>query len=284
MNFSTQLKQFLDSKQEFAVLHSTLPHDQLITSSTDRLVVLDSSFNPPHLGHYALAREALNFDYNGNSDTLVNEEQANSGIESDTPSPKLSTTLLLLLSVKNADKISPIAAPFEHRLAMMYLMARHWYALTNVNVSIAVTCHAKFVDKLVAILKELDHPVKLTFAVGYDTLVRILDEKYYLPDKLLDSLCEFMASSDIFCLTRAEKDKLNQDQLQFVKDVGHGKFAHIPPSWSKSIHIFNVADSSVALISSSQVRSNYKEKQHVSDSMIFLDINNYILKNALYAP
>lgn len=269
------------------MLYSTLPSNQLKDSNTTRVVVLDSSFNPPHMGHFALAKEALNYNYSDNSNTAPDQNYNLDEIEScaqkeTTVNTDSSTSLLLLLSVKNADKITPVGASFVDRLAMMQIMAHYWYDLTKVHVSIGVTCHAKFVDKLVAILNYLDHPVRLTFAVGYDTLVRILDQKYYLPDKLLDSLCEFMTSSDIFCLTRAEKGKLNQEQLQFVKDLGHGKFVHIPLAWSKSIHIYNVPDSPVALISSSQVRLHYKEKKGVDNSIIFLDINDYILEKGLY--
>lgn len=295
MTFSRHLREFLNSEKDFSVVYSTLNNLKLVSEKTARLVVLDSSFNPPHYGHYSLAKEALFYDYEDgvrnstysidlkdSKDLRVGSTLSKGNLSQPKSLNNTLCSLLLLLSVKNADKIHPAPALFEHRLAMMQLMAQKWYADTNVDVSIGITRHAKFVDKLVSIIKELELPVKLTFAVGYDTLVRILDEKYYVPDKLLDSLREFMASSDIFCLTRTDADKSDLEQIKFVKDVGNGHFAHIPLSWAKSIHMVNVPESAVCTISSSQLRRNYAENESVGSSLVDKSINNYILENKLY--
>lgn len=294
MLFSKHLKDFFSSDKDFSVVYSTIRNCKCVSENTARLVVLDSSFNPPHNGHYSLAKEALFYNYEDGLRAIGGTESIDSGDTSLGPSSlkKASTapfssnnvlcSLLLLLSVKNADKIHPIPALFEHRLAMMKLMAQRWCADTKVDVSIGITRHAKFVDKLVSILNELEKPVKVTFAVGYDTLVRILDEKYYVPDKLLDSLCEFMENSDLFCLTRADGSASDVEQLKFVKNVGSGHFAHIPLSWAKSIHMVNVPDSSVCTISSSQLRRSYAQNETVTDSFVAQEINDYILENNLY--
>lgn len=288
------MKDFLHSEKDFSVVFSTIKNNKLVSEKTARVVVLDSSFNPPHYGHYSLAKEALFYNYENGArkdariDTTDSDAtSADKRVTKDSivvPKPPKSgpCSLLLLLSVKNADKIHPAPALFEHRLAMMQLMAQNWYADTNVDVSIGITRHAKFVDKLVSILKELEQPVKLTFAVGYDTLVRILDEKYYVPDKLLDSLREFMAISDIFCLTRADGSASDVEQLKFVNDVGNGHFAHIPLSWAKSIHMVNVPDSAVCTISSSQLRRSYAQSEAINLSLVAPNINAYILENKLY--
>lgn len=199
------------------------------------------------MGHYALAKEAVKYDYVANELRRLPIDPTESAyvlktVDSTEAGPAVSVAkskgapgvnasgnlyLLLFLSVKNAD--NPIVpASFEHRLYMMYLMARHWHKETKVDVSIGIPRHAKFVYKLVVIFKELLHAAKLTFAVGFDTLVLNLDEKYYLPDKLVDTLCKFMKTPDLFCFTRAKNPELSIEQLRFVRDVHHGKFAHIP--------------------------------------------------------
>lgn len=288
MNFSQKLKEFLSSEKSFAVVYSSLSASRIVTEKTSRLVVLDSSFNPPHLGHWSLAEEALKFNYSTNSDPQIAQGDA---IDLDVPiepsknvvgDKNSASALLLLLSVKNADKANLTPAPFEHRLEMMYLMAQKWHQVTKGDVSIGITSHAKFVDKLVAILEQLPHPAKLTFAVGYDTLVRILDQKYYLPDRLLDSLCEFMNTSDIFCLTRADDPDSSVQQLQFVDDLGRGHFAHIPKSWALSIHILNVPGLKISLVSSSQMRRDYAEGKNSEKDSILAEVDNYIMKNKLY--
>lgn len=297
MKFSKHLKDFIASDKDFSIVFSTISKCGIITEKTSRIVVLDSSFNPPHLGHYTLAKLALSYNYNTgqatqkqNESTYSQQTNYNSFVDpiiNNLPKklgPHVSSlcTLLLVLSVKNADKIHPQPALFEHRLQMMYLMANYWFKESNVHVSIGITRHARFVDKLVSILEQLERPVKLTFAVGYDTLIRILDEKYYLPDKLLDSLREFMTTSDIFCLTRSSTSITEADQLNLVRDMRNGHLAHIPLSWAQSIHMVNVADSTISEYSSSHVRSCYASGNEVDDKVVIKVINDYIVENKIY--
>ncbi|KAL6022136.1 hypothetical protein ACNR90_002804 [Candidozyma auris] len=95
-------------------------------------------------------------------------------------------------------------------------MADYLHENLDVDVSIGLTSHAKFVDKSVSLLNYIRdlsiEQVKLTFLVGFDTLVRIFEPKYYLPDKLSDSLNEFMKTTDLFCLTRPDNVNSYQNQ------------------------------------------------------------------------
>lgn len=240
------------------------------------MCVLDSSFNPPHLGHYTLAKEALNYHY-----------------KDDTASGPDSRSLLLLLSVKNADKEN-VPASFHDRIEMMYLMAQYLNKNLNVNVSIGLTNHARFVDKSLSILDSIHatHPeidvsaLKLTFLVGFDTLIRIFDPKYYLPDKLSDSLNNFMKSTDLFCLTRNDNDSTYLQQINYVKEIHHGKHEHIPRNWSRNIFLFEKEGNYdeqldvIGAISSSSIRKNIAGSSW--HSQVIPEIKQYIIDHNLY--
>ncbi|KAM9905350.1 hypothetical protein OXX79_002209 [Metschnikowia pulcherrima] len=221
MNYQNALDSFVKSGKEFTLVYKSVK----FTTPVSRILILDSSFNPPHVAHQTLAQEAIAYDFGGNSDTEKHEN--------------VSKSLLLLLSVKNADKIVPAPASFEHRLAMMHLMAN---SLENsyIDVGIGLTTHAKFADKSAAIQEYMEtnlswkKPARLTFLLGFDTLVRVLDPKYYAPATLADSLNNFMYNTDLFCLTRAENKTEFEEQKQYIEKIGNGEFPEIPRSWAKN--------------------------------------------------
>lgn len=273
MNFNKLLTNFLNSKSSFSIIYST---SSFLTDLTKRVCVLDSSFNPPHLGHYTLAKEALNYHY-----------------KDDTATTPDSRTLLLLLSVKNADKEN-VPASFLDRIEMMSLMADYLNKNLNVNVSIGLTNHARFVDKSLSILDyiHLAHPnvdtntLKLTFLVGFDTLIRIFDPKYYLPDKLSDSLNNFMRSTDLFCLTRNDENNTYLQQINFMHEIQHGKHEHIPHNWSHNIFMLEKTGDydekldTIGAISSSNIRNNVKSSDW--HQQVIPEVKQYITENDLY--
>ncbi|TPX11680.1 uncharacterized protein E0L32_007659 [Thyridium curvatum] len=149
-----------------------------------RLVVLDSSFNPPTQAHMRMAVDALRGG-GGSSKRLV-----------------------LLLSVNNADK-KPKPAGFEQRMAMMWAFARDMHGELSgagtgaeragggeqegrddggMPIDIALTTKAYFHDKSSAIAEdgfygadgpEQEQEQEQEFLTGYDTLIRIFNPKYY---------------------------------------------------------------------------------------------------------
>ncbi|CAI5757085.1 unnamed protein product [Candida verbasci] len=232
--FIKSLQDFIQSNKEFSIIYSTTTN--FISSNIDRICVLDSSFNPPHKGHYALIEESLKF----------NNHSKNKSI-------------LLLLSIKNADKLYKPES-FDKRLEMMYLMAENLKIKYNnhVNISIGLTNHAKFVDKSLSVLnyitsnhKDFNNNLKITFLIGFDTLIRIFNPKYYLPDKLSNKLENFMKTTDLFCLTRFDENiTTNDQQSEYVNDIKSGKNEEIPSHWSDNIHL--IKNENFANISSSR--------------------------------
>lgn len=253
------LQEFVASNADFRVIYSTAAP---VIGGPGRVCVLDSSFNPPHLGHYAMAKESLSYHFR-NLD------------------PGEKRTLLLLLSVRNADK-KPAPAAFHHRVEMMYLMAQYLKQQLNVDVSVGLTNHAKFVDKSLAIINYLKQKqltaddVKLTFLVGFDTLVRIFDPKYYLPDKLLDSLNAFMKATDLFCLTRTYGLSI-EEQHEYVAGIVKGHHVHIPSTWHDSVHL-HLGDDAVGEISSSAIRNLPQDWRR----FVIPDVGDYIVEENLY--
>ncbi|RCK63930.1 Nicotinamide mononucleotide adenylyltransferase [Candida viswanathii] len=267
--FLKQLQEFVASKADFSIIYSTSA--SFINSNTQRVCVLDSSFNPPHLGHYALVEESLTKNY----DNIPLKDKA----------------VLLLLSVKNADKTHPKPEPFETRLELMYLMANDLAKKYPVNISIGLTSHAKFVDKSLSVLNYIREnedthfpDIKLTFLVGFDTLIRIFNPKYYLPDKLSNSLEQFMKNTDLFCLTRTDETFSHDQQSKYVDDIKRGSHEEIPSHWSDNIYLLeNIGNNSrISTISSSAIRKCIKDQDEIWKSEVLPEVSDYIVQEELY--
>jgi len=91
--------------------------------------------------------------------------------------------VLLLLAKANVDK-DIFGAPLDQRLKVL-----ECYARNESNLSVAVCSHGRFIDKIFALKKLYPSNTEFFFIIGYDTLVRIFDQKYYTDmDKELDEL------------------------------------------------------------------------------------------------
>jgi nicotinic acid mononucleotide adenylyltransferase len=111
------------------------------------LLCLSASFNPLTLAHAWLIQEASR---------LVPPDE-----------------VLLLLATTNVDK-GATGFPLKRRLT---LLSR--YAESRPTLSVAVVSHGRFVDKAEAIRTHYPRGCLLTFILGFDTLIRVFDPKYY---------------------------------------------------------------------------------------------------------
>lgn len=249
------MKNFIESNNHFEVVHST----STSAKNFKRVLILDSSFNPPHLGHYSIIEKALKHP----------------GFES--------SIVLLLLSVKNADKVIPKPASFEDRLNMMCLLSNYISKNLKVKVHVGLTKHAKFVDKSSSIRNHFLSDKIFTFLLGFDTLIRIFDNKYYKPISIKDSLNDFMLNNELFCLTRLNDEEYSVEmQLKFVEDIKNGlKEPDIPKNWNNSIYLIN-ADSETLKISSSEIRNNIAINNSNWRNNVIVDIENYIIDHNIY--
>ncbi|MDE2888993.1 MAG: nicotinate-nicotinamide nucleotide adenylyltransferase [Gemmatimonadota bacterium] len=148
--------------------------------SGGNLVVMDASFNPMTVAHEAMLKRA--------AETCGAAEA------------------LLLLSHANVDK-AIYGAPLAQRLAML-----EHYAGPYPNVSVAGCSHARFVDKASALRPLYPKSTGLFFVVGYDTLLRLFDRRYYtnMPNEL-------SALFDVAHIVAANRDNIDPNAIRRLK-------------------------------------------------------------------
>lgn len=264
---SKLLQDFINSKSVFRVIYST--PSNTFEGRIRRICVLDSSFNPPHLGHYSLVKESLICNYND--------------------SPSHNKMVLLLLSVNNADKLTPQPASFHHRIEMMFKLADHIHESLKIDVKVGLTNHAKFVDKSKAICSYLSNDkqlsissIRLSFLVGFDTLIRILNPKYYVPNSLASALGGFFETSDLFCLTRSDDSISLENQFDYLDSIASGDIDGVPKHWSSNIFLSHNESLELSKISSSSIRSNISHNNEEWFNKVTPDIKNYIANEGIY--
>ena len=116
-----------------------------------KVVVLDSSFNPPTLAHLNLLRK---------STALIRFDAE-----------------LLLLATENADK-GLLGNDLEARVEMMQLLAREAAEFAN-DLGVGLIRFPRFIDKARILTASTLKGCEIYFLMGSDTLVRFFDNKYY---------------------------------------------------------------------------------------------------------
>lgn len=140
-----------------------------IRERAGHLLCLSASFNPLTVAHVWLIQEA--------SRISPPEE------------------VLLLLARANVDK--PVEGfPLERRLSLLVRFAE-----SRGTFSVAACSHGRFVDKAEAIRRHYPAGTRLAFIVGFDTLVRLFDPKYYAD--LNASLSALFEASEFIAANRA---------------------------------------------------------------------------------
>ena len=264
----------------------TLPHAPLkhsSSSSPKRLYVLDSSFNPPTRAHFRLCTSALLHDR-------------------PEPGPK---RLLLLLATQNADK-APKPAAFEHRLAMMTIFAEEMEkelvvdgGREGVVVDVGVTKQARFVDKARAIeecgnyslIDDSDDGgeravLEQVHLTGFDTLVRLLDTKYYPPDYTLAPLEELFEKHRVRVTRRtgdAWGDSEEQDEYMMKLQRGNLEDKGGRREWAERIELVEGRKEGEEIISSTKVREASKARNEVALMRLVTEgVGRWILEANLY--
>ncbi|KAI5283725.1 hypothetical protein KEM52_003258 [Ascosphaera acerosa] len=255
------------------------------------LYVLDSSFNPPTLAHMAMAINAM---------------------RGPVGQPHTDRRLLLLLALRNADKPSQPAAP-EDRLAMMRLFALELQARlqhgdlapTDADgrrppavqaIDIAVIKHPFFTEKATAIATSAMYRtihagprLQQVYLLGFDTLVRVLDARYY-PGRRLEPLAGFFAGgSRILVTPRASEDwGAAEQQRQYVQAIANGSLNMLGGSaeWARDIDVQEPVCGGEAdgAVSSTRVRAAARAgTRDVLGRLLSSAVCNYVLRRGLYA-
>jgi nicotinate (nicotinamide) nucleotide adenylyltransferase len=138
-----------------------------IPARKGRLGIFPASFNPPTKAHLALVKKAKRI---GKLDEI-----------------------LVLLDIQAMDK-TPVEARFEDRLEMLKMAFEK-----DPSVSIGLSNRGLFLEKLNPLRRLYSPSVRFVFIVGFDTFVRIMDDKYYGDrDRDLDRLfegCRFLVAN-----------------------------------------------------------------------------------------
>ncbi|KAK3314463.1 hypothetical protein B0H66DRAFT_562978 [Apodospora peruviana] len=231
--FSRALSSFQKSGSPFQVVCTAVKpspsHDTLLPAPIppsrrlQTLIVLDSSFNPPTIAHLRMVTSAIR--------DLTAAHTRPAGVP-----PLQQIRLLLLLAVNNADK-APKPAAFDQRLGMMWAFANDIHeklALDagHLNIDVGLTTEPYFHDKSRVIdrsgfyhyssdtEREYDDQVdNQVILAGYDTLVRILNPKYY-GGLMRMALNPFFERAKLRVTLRTDDEWGGKDdQLAFVNDL-----------------------------------------------------------------
>ncbi|KAH8685596.1 hypothetical protein BGZ60DRAFT_95723 [Tricladium varicosporioides] len=201
--YRTLLSSFSSTQKNFQILHS-LPTPPSASPKAKTLYILDSSFNPPTLAHLRIATNAL---------------------IQDPLHPEPPKRLILLLATQNADKaVKP--ASFDNRLCMMEILAQELLSKFKFNdeigIDIAVTKFPYFAEKATSIEEEYGEEEQVHL-IGYDTLTRLLDTKYYSPDHNLTPVRELLAKHRVLVTYRTDDQwGSEKEQDDFVASIAEG--------------------------------------------------------------
>lgn len=267
------VKTFVRSGDSFRLVKCYGDRD-VVGPTTRRVLVLDSSFNPPHRGHLAMIKQGVLSLSTHDGIATIN-----------------TNAVLLLLSVKNADKDSVSVDEYARRLHMVGLMAEHVCAGLGLSCGVALTDASLFVDKsrLVADWTGRSSGVDNFFLLGFDTLIRFFDPRYYR-EPLVEAVDPFFRHSKLCVLLRDDKSSRMDlaDQKKYMQDLQNGEIddkdnnrTALPASWRGKV-FFCEAKHEWA-ISSSAIRTAVREQDPVRwQGKVIPTVRAYINGASLY--
>ncbi|CAG8457235.1 23998_t:CDS:1 [Dentiscutata erythropus] len=256
------------------------------SSSTLKIAILDSSFNPPTKAHMQLLLESLK----NHSNTKTNNNS------------KFFDACLLLYAIKNADKTpsSSDAGPVDRILMMESLASQIHSTEIEQNIATGVITHPLFMDKAKAIHSYFNNnnnnnkltsysidssidsssiiinyssQISLYFILGFDTVIRLFNPQYY--SNIYKELDSFFKISNIICANRDGYGGRESEEKFFQSDI----LKEIIGESEKIIRV--KLDDNVAKISSTNVRKaiiNIEQENDGGDD----DKREEMIKSILY--
>jgi nicotinate (nicotinamide) nucleotide adenylyltransferase len=184
------IKKLRQSKEAIIVLFRKTPKG--VSNRKGRLGIFPASFNPPTMAHLALIKEAMK---QGKLDEI-----------------------LILLDIQAMDK-EPVGAALEDRLTMLKKAFGR-----DPKVSIGLSNRGLFLEKIKPLRTYYPAPILFFFIVGFDTILRIIDKKYYRNRKRsLDGLFKesrfLVASRDQFEETAFEMLFRKRENKKYIERV-----------------------------------------------------------------
>lgn len=285
MDVLNTIKTFLKSEEKFRLIQC-YGHRELISPTTRRLLILDSSFNPPHIGHLSMIKQSVQ-ELNRQSSQGVGVATINTN------------SLLLLFSVKNADKGSVSVEEYSRRLHMVDLMSTYISTELGLACGVALSDASLFVDKSALITNWIEEQQKEKggkqqkigrfFLLGFDTLIRFFNPKYY-SGSMIDALDPFFQQSRLCVLLRNDTSSGMDvtEQEKFLQDIEKGEISNggvtmkLPASWRDKVTYCEARNEWA--ISSSGIRRAIAESSNAQEweSKVIPSIGEYIKDNSFY--
>lgn len=167
---------------------------------------------------------------------------------------------------------------------------------SNVAVDIGITKHPFFIDKCTAITSSglyqpdpsisLEVPIEQVHLVGFDTLTRLLDPKYYPPTHTLAPLQKMFEHHRIRVTYRADYEwGGRQEQEKYLQDLKDGKREEEggKREWAERIQMAEGRKAGENVISSTRVRSAAQDSDvEMIRELCTEGVANYIIQKKLY--
>ncbi|MBN1254204.1 MAG: nicotinate-nicotinamide nucleotide adenylyltransferase [Deltaproteobacteria bacterium] len=202
------------------------------------LGVLPASFNPPTVAHQALLREA--------DKTVAFDE------------------ILLILDQQAMDK-EYFGAPLEDRLLMLLV-----FFGGDPRISLGISNRGLFLDKVEALQHMYPRDTQIYFIVGYDTIVRVLDHRYY--EDREEALRSLFSQAGFLVANRGDCGKAELTEL-FEREENRPFAAQVSTL---------TLSTDLAGISSSQVRRRLAEGKSIKD-LIPPTLEEFLRKRRFYS-
>lgn len=160
----------------------------------------------------------------------------------------------------------------------------------DVIVDVGVTKEARFIDKAMVLEDQEEYseqgPVEQVHLTGYDTLIRLLDTKYYPPDHTLKPL-EGLFEKHRVRVTRRTDDAWGgrEEQDEYLRKLAEGESEADGGrrEWAQRIELVEGRKEGEEIISSTKVREAAKGKDRQALSKLVTDaVASWILKENLY--
>lgn len=226
MNWTGKLTQFLQCSDKFRLVYGNV--ESLMTGMTQRLIILDSSFNPPHLGHFSMIQGAIMKPPMSNSISIgcIN-----------------TNSVLLMLSIKNVDKPTVEVDQYSKRLEMIEKMAVKVREELGVECGICLVKCPLFTEKAIEINKVFNKgKIEFDYLLGFDTLIRLFDPKYYKHEGVSKSLDEFIKANYLTVFLRDDGITSVKDQNEYFEKLKTGQISGIPSNWINHINLRKMED------------------------------------------
>ena len=162
---------------------------------------------------------------------------------------------------------------------------------SEVGIDIGVTTLPYFADKYPHISPSEAYPLPETeqvHLIGYDTLVRLLDTKYYPPSHTLKPIEPFLEKHRLRVTYRADDEWGNRKaQDQYLKDLGEGKREDVGGlrEWvtERRIEMVEGRREGEEVVSSTKVRKAVADgDEEALGKLVTTGVKEWILREGLY--